>query len=508
LTEQLSAGLIVSMQGITKVYEGQVLALEDVDFDLRKGEIHVLLGENGAGKSTLMKILAGALKPTEGRIFVKGREVSFSSPRDAYREGIGMVHQHFTLIPSLNVAENILLGDEKMDFLLHMPKIADTVMKFADRVNLSVDARTPLHTLSVGEKQRVEILKLLYRGADIMIFDEPTSVLGGLEVESFFETLRSLTAQGSSAILVTHKISEAMNIADRLTVLRKGKKIATLTKDEADERKLVELMIGPGEVIPPPPSAERKTGSVVLKIRGLQVFDDLGNLAVRGVNLDLFEGEILGLAGVEGNGQEELVETLVGLRKAHGGTIEYQGARIRNLKPRDLLDLGWAYIPADRLGRGVAPELDVMLNCCMKKLDEVADKFKLINQRNLSELAKKVISMLGVKAPSQKAPVKYLSGGNIQKLIVGREAHLNPKLLIAEQPTAGLDVKTTNLTHSILLEMRNRGASVLLVSTNLDEILKLSDRIAVIYKGEIAGIFSPKDDVGLIGTCMLRGKQG
>ncbi|MCS7136641.1 MAG: ABC transporter ATP-binding protein [Nitrososphaerota archaeon] len=488
---------VVELKKITKVYPGGIVANHEVDFDLKKGEIHALLGENGAGKTTLMKILSGCLKPTSGSIYVEGKEVKFNSPSDALKQGIGMVHQHLALIPTMTVLENLMLGLIGQKF--NMKRMLTDVEKLSKLLGFKVKLDSPIYALSVGERQRIEILRLLLSKAKVLIFDEPTSMLCGPEIDRFLQLLKSLSSSGYSIVLITHKIREAMRISDRITVMRTGRVVATLGTDEIrDESHLVELMVGERltpitKKITPPLKKEP-----LLIVRNLVVNDDMGLTKVKGISFELHEGEILGIAGVEGNGQKELVEAIVGLRRPASGEIVFNE---KNSNPGRM-----NYIPAERLELGVAPTLSVAINSVLRCFDE--KEFKkhgnVLNFAIINEFAKKVVSFMNVKTPSLKTPVKYLSGGNIQKIIVGREIITPSKILIAEQPTAGLDAKSAFYVRRTLSELASKDVGILLISSDLDEILELSDRIAIINDGKFTKILEREEaDPMLIGAYML-----
>ena len=489
--------IVVELRKITKVYPGGIVANYEVDFDLRKGEVHALLGENGAGKTTLMRILSGCIKPTSGSIYVEGKNVKFNSPADALKQGIGMVHQHFTLIPTMTVLENLRLGVIGQKFnMKHMLAEIDELSRI---LRFKVNLDSPVYALSIGERQRIEILRLLLSKAKILIFDEPTSVLCGPEIDRFLQLLRSLASNGYSIVLITHKIREAVRASDRITIMRMGRIVATLRTDEVkDESYLVELMVGERLV----PITKKITSlydkEPLLIVRNLVVNDDRGLTKVKDVSFELYKGEILGIAGVEGNGQKELVEAIAGLRRPTSGTIVFK---------RENNNLGRVnYIPAERMEMGVAPTLSVAINSILRRFND--EEFKkqgdILNFTRINEFAKKVVSFMNVKTPSLNTPVKYLSGGNIQKIIVGREMLAPSGILIAEQPTAGLDVRSTYHVRRTLSELASKGVGILLISSDLDEILELSDRIAVISDGKIMRIFNRKEaDLMLIGSYML-----
>jgi len=496
---------VVVMKGITKVYPGGVVANYNIDFDLKRGEIHGLLGENGAGKTTLMKILAGCLTPDKGEIYVKGEKVKFKSPIDAVKKGIGMVHQHFTLIPSFTVAENIILGgiggEEAKKIKLDMELIEKEIAEFSTKHGLPINPRAKIEELPVGLRQRVEILRLLYRKADILILDEPTSVLTPLEVKELFEALKRIVKEGKSVIFVTHKLDEALSISDRITVLRRGKVVARIDNPKSiSKEKLAELIVGKKIVFKSAKAEVTIDKTVpVLNVENLRVLDDRGAPAVRGLSLTLYPGEILGIAGVEGNGQRELVEALTGLRKVAEGKIVILSEDVTNKSPKHVINLGVSYIPEDRIGRGVALDLSVAENLIAKVHDkEPFSKRGLLNIKSIYSFAKKAVEKFNIMVPSIKAPVMYLSGGNIQKLILARELSLKPKVIIAEQPTAGLDVAATEFIHKLLVDFRNKGCGILLISADIDEILKLSDRVAVIYEGKIVKVYDQVEKIDLI----------
>ncbi|PUA34237.1 MAG: hypothetical protein B9J98_01205 [Candidatus Terraquivivens tikiterensis] len=492
--------LAAELKKITKVYPGGIVANYEVDFDLRKGEVHALLGENGAGKTTLMKILSGCLKPTSGFIYVEGERVEFRSPSDALRKGIGMVHQHLTLIPTMSVLENLRLGlvGQRFDMRRMLTEVEDLSRTLGFKVRLD----SPVYALSVGERQRVEILRLLLSKARILIFDEPTSMLCGPEIDRFLALLKSLSYKGYSIVLITHKIREAMHVSDRITVMRMGRVVATLDKDEVrDESYLVELMVG--ERLVPAVANARPSHSkeALLTVKNLVVNDDRGLCKVKGVSFELYAGEVLGVAGVEGNGQKELVEAIAGLRRPVYGEIIFE--RKNSYSGR------MNYIPAERMELGVAPTLSVAVNSVLRRFDdeEFVERGNFLNFSKMNEFAKRVVSFMNVRTPSLKTPVKYLSGGNIQKIIVGREILTPSEVLIAEQPTAGLDAKSAYQVRKALSELASKGVGILLVSSDLDEILELSDRIAVISDGKIVKIFEKEEaDPVMIGSYMLAGE--
>lgn len=476
----------VRLNEITKVYPGGVLAVDKADFEVIEGEVHALLGENGAGKTTLMKIMSGCLKPTSGTILVDGKRVEFKSPAHAMRCGIGMLHQHFTLIPSMSVVENLMLS------IIHrkMKKedIVERIEQLSTALRLKVDMNAPVDALSVGEKQKVEIMRMMLMDARIMIFDEPTSSICGPDADNFLEMLRKLASDGYGIVLITHKIREALKVSDRITVMRKGRIVSTLTRDEViDEIMLLEMMLG--ERFTPIVSKQRVggRGPPILVVKDLVVRNDQGAVKVNGVSFEVHRGEILGLIGVEGNGQKELVETITGLRAPASGEIIFNGHQRKGVPP--------AYIPEDRLTLGVAQSLSVLKNAVLRDLDrdEVRGVLGTLKLDRIRELADRIVSFMDVRTPHLNLPVKYLSGGNIQKLIVGRELARGSDLIIAENPTAGLDVRSAYHVRRTLVKIASSGAGVLLVSSDMDEVMEICDRIAVIRDGRIVRILEAED---------------
>ena len=477
----------VEMRGIVMRFPG-VLANDDVDFDLRSGEIHALLGENGAGKSTLMNVLAGLYRPEEGTISVHGRPVDFRSPRDAIECGIGMVHQHFMLVPSQSVTENILLGLDEPRFVMNLPRFERRVAELAQEFGLHVDPHAKVWQLSVGEQQRVEILKMLYRGADILIMDEPTAVLAPQEIEDLFGILRGMVAEGKSIVFISHKLGEVMHIADRITVLRKGRVTASgLRPADTTAADLARLMVGRPVLF----RIERETqepGDVVLAVEGVSADNDKGLPALRDLSLQIRAGEILGVAGVAGNGQRELAEVISGLRACTSGRVLINGQVISNQPARKAIDRGVAHVPEDRKDVGSAPNLSITHNLILKSYRKPPiARGMAVHYPTAHEHARDLKETYDIVAPSVDTSVRFLSGGNLQRVILAREISAGPELMIAMQPTRGLDVGAIEGVHRLLLELRRAGAAILLVSEELDEITSLSDRIAVLYEGQIVG---------------------
>jgi simple sugar transport system ATP-binding protein len=478
---------VIEMRRIVKRFPG-VIANDQVDFDLRRGEVHALLGENGAGKSTLMNILAGLYRQDAGTLFINGQPAVFSSPKDAIGAGIGMVHQHFMLVPSQSVTENILLGLNEPRFRMHLSRYNRRIQEMAEQYGLHVDPKAKIWQLTVGEQQRVEILKMLYRGADILILDEPTAVLAPSEIEELFKTLRSMTEQGKSIVFISHKLNEVKDISDRVTVLRRGKVtsagIPTADMTRAD---LARLMVG-RDVVFTIEKNKVEVGEEVLSIRGLQANNEKGLKALRGVDLNIRAGEIVGLAGVAGNGQSELAETIAGLREVLGGSIIVNGDDVTNRPVKYGIRQGISLIPEDRTQVGTAPNLSVTDNVIMKNYDQAPiAKGWIVNAAEAATYATELKDGYDIMVPSIETSVRLLSGGNLQKVILAREISSQPRLMVAVQPTRGLDVGAIEGVQHLLLEQRENGAGILLISEELEELLSLSDRIYVIYEGEIMG---------------------
>ena len=497
--------VVLEAKNITKFFPPNILANYRINFSLRKGEVHVLLGENGAGKSTLARILYGECKPDEGEIYVRGRRVVLKSPRDAIKHGIGMVHQHFRLVESLTVAENIALGFSR-NIINPVKEVREKILELSKKYGLKVDPDAYIWQLSTGEKQRVEILKILYTGAKILILDEPTSVLSPIEREALFEVIEKLKSEGCSIIFITHKLGEAMR-GDRITVLRRGRVVATLTPNETCEEELAKLMVGYKLKLGNYVRREVKDNDVVLKVEDLWVKSDRGYYAVKGVSFEVRSGEIFGIAGVAGNGQRELVEALTGLRKIEKGRVVIMGKPLNGMDARSIAELGVAHIPEDRINTGLAPYLTLLENYLLRKYYKSEYRNGVfINYEKASRELYEAIREYNIKTPGINVPVIMLSGGNMQKLILARELSEKPRLIIAAHPTYGLDIATTEFVRRILVEERNRGAGILLVSEDLEEVLELSDRVAVMYEGKILGVFYTSriniEEVGL----MMAGK--
>ncbi len=492
---------VVEMKDITKRFPG-VLANDHVNFALRKGEIHALLGENGAGKSTLMNVLAGLYKAESGSILINSEPEIFNSPRDAIKAGIGMVHQHFMLVPSQTVTENILLGLDEPRFILKLNEYEKKIEALSQQFGMKVDPRAKIWQLSVGEQQRVEILKMLYRGANVLILDEPTAVLAPQEVKGLFKTLRNMVSQGKAIIFISHKLNEVLTIADRVTVLRKGKVVASdLEVKNITRSELAKLMVGRNIVF----NIKKKTskpGKVILDVKDIHAINDKGLPALRGVTLNVRKGEIVGLAGVAGNGQSELAQVIAGMRKAVKGSIFLNDQQIVNKPIQFVIENGMGYIPEDRTHVGTSPNLSITDNVIMKKYRKSPISRGLILDMKIArKFAEKLKKGYEIIVPSVETPARMLSGGNLQRVILAREISGEPEFLLAMQPTRGLDVGAIEGVHRLLLEQRDNGAAILLVSEELEELISLSDRIYAIYEGQIMGEITD-GDIGTIGEMM------
>jgi simple sugar transport system ATP-binding protein len=498
---------LLELKGITKRFPG-VVANDHVGFDLVKGEVHALLGENGAGKSTLMNILYGLYHPDEGEIRLRGEPVRIDSPHAAIDTGIGMVHQHFMLIPVMTVAENIVLAMEphKGPFL-DLDTANENVLDISKRFGLAVRPDARVESISVGMQQRVEILKALYRGAEILILDEPTAVLTPQEAEELFEIIRSLQAEGKSIIFITHKLGEVLAIADRITVLRRGKTIETVPREGATEESLARLMVG-REVLLEVEKGPADPGEPLLRVEDLRVRDERGLEAVRGVSFDVRRREIVGIAGVDGNGQSELIEAITGLRKPESGRIVAAGEDITSDSSRECLDAGVGHIPEDRQRRGLVLDFSLAENIALHDYREEPDsKWGWLYPKRLIARAGRLLKEFDVRGGGPKTPAGSLSGGNQQKVILAREISRNPQILVAAQPTRGLDVGAIEFVHRRLVAERDEGRAILLVSFELDEILSLADRILVLYEGRVVGEYSPDVSEEELGIAMTGGRR-
>ncbi len=492
------------MRSIVKRFPG-VVANAGVDFDLRAGEIHALLGENGAGKTTLMNVLYGLYQPEEGAVYVKGRAVRFHSPLDAIAHGLGMVHQHFMLVRPFTVAENIILGQPspREPLIEDQKAVYARLAELSARYGLEIDPAAPVWTLSVGEQQRVEILKALYRGAEVLILDEPTAVLTPQEVDELLAILRRLVGEGKSIVFITHKLDEVLAVSDRITVLRDGRVVDTLSASEVDKPALARCMVG-RDVLWRVSKTPAQPGEVMLQICDLHASNERGLPALRGLDLQVRAGEILGIAGVDGNGQMELEEVIAGLRKATRGTVRIAGKEVTNCSPHRIGTCGLAHIPSDRYGMGLLDDFSVAENLVLERFDQHPFARRgWLDWKAIREEARALTGRFDVRTPSIEVRAGTLSGGNAQKLILARELARKPRVLLAVQPTRGLDVSAIEYVHRTLIEQRDQGIAVLLISTELEEIFSLSDRIAVIYEGRIVGVMPAEDaDVVKIGLMM------
>ena len=507
---------LIQMKSITCRF-GDLIANQDVDFDLTRGEIHALLGENGAGKTTLMSILYGLYRPETGEIYVRGERANIKSPLDAMNHGIAMVHQHFLLTPPHTVTENIIVGlKSSKRIFLDTANAEKKIVELSKKYGLKVDPGAVVGNLSVGEQQRVEIIKALYRDIDILILDEPTSMLTPQEEESLFAALQSMVDQGLSIIFITHKLREVMAVSSRVTVLKNGKLMGTVKTSDTNESDLARMMVGrsvvqqisgqrgggatESEVV----AAQAKKSQAVLEIKNVSALNNSKILFLKDLTLELRKGEILGIAGVDGNGQSELAEVIAGLRKMQGGQIIMDGRATTNLSPREIREWGLAYIPEDRLNTGLILEYTIAQNLILDRWYKAPYSGKLfLNEQEMRKFAEKVIADFDVRTTGLEAQVRSMSGGNLQKVVLGRELSRNPKVLIAHNPTRGLDIGATEYIHKQLIKQRDSGVGVLLLSLDLDEVMTISDRIAVIYEGKIMAVTDKVNaDVHSIGLLM------
>lgn len=498
---------LIEVKNITKRFPG-VIANDNINLSIEEGEIHAIIGENGAGKSTLMNIIYGLYEPTEGEIFFKGKPTKINSPSDAINLGIGMVHQHFMLVPSFTVAENIVLGTEprKNKVFMDYKKAVAITEELSETYGLAVDPHMKVELLSVGIQQRIEILKVLYKGADILILDEPTAVLTPQETEELFNVIRRLVEDlGKTVIIITHKLQEVLAISDRVSVMRQGKMIGTLETEEADEGILAEMMVG-REVLFEQLDRKGVPTEEVLSVEGLKAKDNRGLVALNGISFNLKRGEILGIAGVEGNGQSELVEVLTGLREIEEGRIFINDIDASNKSPKEIRNLGIAHVPEDRLLTGLSTEATVWENLIMGLQHEepYATRGIHMNEKKIRDRANRLIDEFDIRTPSSDLTAGKLSGGNMQKMVIAREFSFHTPILIIAQPTRGVDVGAIEFIHSQIVKKRNEGVAILLVSAELDEIFRLSDRIITLYEGKITGEFLKgqisKQEIGLYMT--------
>jgi simple sugar transport system ATP-binding protein len=503
----MSDAPLLELKGITKRFPG-VVANDGVDFDLQAGEVHALLGENGAGKSTLMNILYGLYHPDEGEIRLRGKPLRIHSPREAIDAGIGMVHQHFMLIPVMTVAENIVLASEPTTGpFIDMDAAVARVRELSTRFGLAVRPESRVQSISVGMQQRVEILKALYRGAEILILDEPTAVLTPQEAQELFEIIRSLQAEGKSIIFISHKLKEVLDIADRITVLRRGKTVDTVPRAGATEQGLAKLMVG-RDVLLRVEKTVAEPGGPALAVEDLHVIDDRGLEAVRGISLEVRTGEIVGLAGVDGNGQSELIDAIAGLRKPRSGRIVVGGDDVTNDGCKDVLDAGLGHIPEDRQRRGLVLDFTLAENIALHDYDSPPEsRLGWLYPRRIVARARKLLQEFDVRGGGAQTPAYALSGGNQQKVVLAREVSRGPAVLLAAQPTRGLDVGAIEFVHRRLVEQRDAGKAILLVSFELDEILSLADRVLVVYEGRIVAEYPPDVSEEEVGIAMTGGRR-
>ncbi|NIO04269.1 MAG: ATP-binding cassette domain-containing protein [Proteobacteria bacterium] len=495
---------VVELKGITKAFPG-VVANKDIDFELNRGEVHALLGENGAGKTTLMNILSGLLRPDDGEIRIFGKPVSFRSPREAISLGIGMVHQQFLLVPSLSVVENIVLGHKEEGFIPNLRNVEKKIKTLSENYNLEIEPRAKVWQLSAGEKQRVEILKALYREAQVLILDEPTSVLAPQEAEGLINALREMTSEGHlSVVFVSHKLPEVTAVSDRITVLRRGRVVAAMENDNVDYAVLSNVMVG-RELQKSVSPRRREKGGILLEVEDLVVPDDRGVPAVDGVSFTLSEGEILGIAGVAGNGQKELGEALIGLRSATRGRVIFCGKEITDITPRQAIEKKIGFIPEEPLTIGLAGGLSVADNLILDTYRSSRFLRKgLLDYNKIEGFSRGIVDTHGIKTPDLGLQVGHLSGGNVQRLILGRELSRDLKLLVANHPTKGLDVGAADFVWEKLISLGEEGVGIILISEDLEEIQTLSNRIAVMYEGELVGVEeSGRVDRKKIGLLMM-----
>ncbi|WP_163195029.1 ABC transporter ATP-binding protein [Clostridium thermarum] len=480
----------ISMKGITKVF-GKVTANNNINLEVNNGEVHALLGENGAGKSTLMNILSGIYLPDRGSIFIDGKEVSFSSPKDAIKAKIGMIHQHFKLVDVMTGLENIMLG-QKLGLFMNKNRIENKVKEIIERYSLDIDVNKRVYDMSVGEKQILEIIKVLYRGAKILVLDEPTTVFTPQETKKLFRIMNKMRQQGCAVIFISHKMDEVMEIADRITVLRKGETITTVNKKDTNPKHLAELMVGHSVDL----SIKRldiQKGEKTLEVKELKVYDKDGVQVIKDMTFDIKAGEILGVAGIVNSGQKELCEAIFGMQPIRSGQILFEGENLVGKTTREIIKKGisMSFIPEDRLGMGLVGSMDMVDNIMLKEYH--SQKGLFINKKPAVLKAKEIVKQLKIKTPGIHYPVKNLSGGNIQKILLGRELASQPKVLIMAYPVRGLDVNTCHTIYNLINEQKAKGAAVLLIGEDLDVLIALSDRIMVVNRGEVTGIVNAED---------------
>lgn len=489
----------IKMNNITKRF-GKVIANNNINLEVYGGEVHALLGENGAGKSTLMNMLSGVYTPDGGSILVHGKEVKFASPKDAIDSGIGMIYQHFKLVDNMTAVENIIFG-QKWKLFLNKKKNIQKIQNIIDKFNLEVELNKSVYEMSVGEKQNLEILKVLYRGANILILDEPTAVFTPQESEKLFKIIEKMKSEGCAVIFITHKMDEVMKMADRITILRKGETIKTVNKKDSNPKELTELMVGRSVELSIKTVPFKKENKL-LEVKNLKVLNEDKLEIIRNINFDVFKGEVLGIAGVAGSGQKELCEAIAGIHKIKDGEIIFEGENIEGQNPRDIITKGisMSFIPEDRLGMGLVASMDMVDNILLKNYQ--SQKGMFIKRKPIEAKAKEMVSTLEIKTPSINYPIRYLSGGNIQKILLGRELSLNPKLLIMAYPVRGLDVNTCYTIYELINEEKKKGSSIIYIGEDLDVLMELCDRVMVMYNGEITGILNAKntsrEEIGML----------
>ncbi|MGI6607004.1 MAG: ABC transporter ATP-binding protein [Peptococcia bacterium] len=492
---------LISMEGITKVF-GQVVANQNINFQVDSGEIHALLGENGAGKSTLVNMLSGIYSPDSGSVFIRGKAVKIHSPKAAIEAGIGMIHQHFKLVEIMTAKENILLG-QRGNFLITDEKLTQKIAQFSARFQLDIDPEKKVYEMSVGEKQTLEILKVLYRGAQILILDEPTAVLTPQETKKLFKIMLKMKEEGCAVIFITHKMNEVMAVSDRITVLRKGQTVKTVQTAETSTQELTELMVGhPVDLAIK--REKSKGGKVLLRVKNLTVENEERVDVLKGISFALAGGEILGVAGVAGSGQKELCEAIAGLQPIKKGEILFKEESIVGLSPRQIIMRGisMSFIPEDRLGMGLVASMDIVDNIILK--DYQNQKGLLLNRKPVEVKAREIVQKLDISTPGIHHPIRQLSGGNIQKVLVGRELALKPDVLVTAYPVRGLDINVSYKIYELINEEKKKGVAILFIGEDLDVLLELCDRIMVLYAGEIVGILeankTTKEELGLLMT--------
>ncbi len=492
MTQAPPEELAVELRGVSKSFYG-VKANDDVDFELARGEVHALLGENGAGKSTLCSILAGLYRPDSGDVFFEGREVDFKNPKDALAAGVGMVYQHFRLVSNLTVAENFALGHPDMGIRLNQKQLYADATELGEKYDLPIDPSARIWQLSVGEQQRVEILKLLYRDVKILILDEPTAVLTPQEGQALFKTMRQMAAEGRSVIFVSHKLDEVKQVSDRVTVLRGGKTVGGVATADAELTDLARMMVG-RDLVLPTRDAPEEVGDVVLAVKDIRVAGDRGLEAVRGMSFDVRSGEVVGIAGVSGNGQRELAHGLVGLRTPTSGVVSVDGVDVTKSSTLKHINAGIGYVPQSRLGMGLAPGLTTEENLALKAYrNPPYSKGRRLIASSFRDHGARIIDEYDIRGVRPGLPIRLLSGGNLQKALIAREIEMEPTVLILRSPTRGLDVGATEAVRNLILAERERGVATLLISEDLDELLALSDRLLVMFEGEIVGEMPAED---------------